>query len=54
MARIHTELTFEGLLEEALLTGGFTKGYSRDFDAQTGLFLVISVNFLKNRNLSCG
>ncbi len=32
---IHTELTFERAIEEALLqNGGYTKGYSEDFDAQ--------------------
>ena len=45
---IHTELTFERAIEEALLqNGGYTKGYSEDFDAQTGLFPSCIINFLK-------
>jgi type I restriction enzyme R subunit len=45
---IHTELTFERAIEEALLeNGGYTKGYSEDFDAQTGLFPAYIINFLK-------
>lgn len=45
---IHTELTFESAIEEALLeNGGYTKGFSEDFDAQTGLFPKYIINFLK-------
>ena len=45
---IHTELTFERAIEESLLQeGGYTKGYSEDFDAQTGLFPSYIINFLK-------
>jgi type I restriction enzyme R subunit len=45
---IHTELTFERAIEEALLeNGGYTKGRSEDFDAQTGLFPTYIINFLK-------
>ena len=45
---IHTELTFERAIEESLLEkGGYTKGYSEDFDAQTGLFPSYIINFLK-------
>lgn len=45
---IHTELTFERAIEESLLeNGGYTKGFSEDFDAQTGLFPTYIINFLK-------
>lgn len=45
---IHTELTFERAIEEALLeNGGYTKGFSEDFDAQTGLFPKYIIDFLK-------
>jgi type I restriction enzyme R subunit len=45
---IHTELTFERAIEEALLeNGGYTKGLSEDFDVQTGLFPKYIINFLK-------
>ena len=45
---IHTELTFERAIEESLLEkGGYTKGFSEDFDAQTGLFPSYIINFLK-------
>lgn len=45
---IHTELTFESAIEESLLeNGGYTKGFSEDFDAQTGLFPKYVANFLK-------
>jgi type I restriction enzyme R subunit len=45
---IHTELTFERAIEESLLeNGGYTKGFSEDFDAQTGLFPKYIINFLK-------
>ncbi|MEN9908928.1 MAG: hypothetical protein RLZZ540_2077 [Bacteroidota bacterium] len=45
---IHTELTFERAIEESLLeSGGYTKGLSEDFDAQTGLFPAYVINFLK-------
>lgn len=45
---IHTELTFETAIEESLLgNGGYTKGFSTDFDAQTGLFPKYIINFLK-------
>jgi type I restriction enzyme R subunit len=45
---IHTELTFERAIEQALLeNGGYIKGFSEDFDAQTGLFPKYIINFLK-------
>ena len=45
---IHTELTFETAIEESLLEfGGYTKGFSQDFDVQTGLFPKYIINFLK-------
>ncbi|MEQ3689966.1 MAG: DEAD/DEAH box helicase family protein [Flavobacterium sp.] len=45
---IHTELTFEKAIEEALLkNGGYTKGLSEDFDAQLGLFPKYIIEFLK-------
>jgi type I restriction enzyme R subunit len=45
---IHTELTFERAIEESLLeNGGYTKGFSEDFDVQTGLFPKYIINFLK-------
>ena len=45
---IHTELTFEENIEAALLeSGGYTKGFSADFDAELGLFPAYITNFLK-------
>lgn len=45
---IHTELTFEVAIEEALLqNGGYTKGFSEDFDTQLGLFPKYVIEFLK-------
>jgi len=45
---IHTELTFESAIEISLLeTGGYTKGFSEDFDAQLGLFPKYIIEFLK-------
>lgn len=45
---IHTELTFEGAIEESLLVnGGYNKGFSEDFDSQLGLFPKYIINFLK-------
>jgi type I restriction enzyme R subunit len=45
---IHTELTFETAIEEALLDfGGYSKGLSIDFDAQLGLFPSYITDFLK-------
>jgi len=45
---IHTELTFESAIEISLLeTGGYTKGFSEDFDAQLGLFPKYFIEFLK-------
>ncbi|MGO4818221.1 type I restriction endonuclease subunit R [Flavobacterium sp. W22_SRS_FP1] len=45
---IHTELTFESAIEISLLeTGGYTKGFSEDFDAQLGLFPKYIIDFLK-------
>jgi type I restriction enzyme R subunit len=45
---IHTELTFEAAIEEALLDfGGYSKGLSIDFDAQLGLFPSYITDFLK-------
>lgn len=45
---IHTELTFERAIEESLLQdGGYTKGYSEDFDSQLGLFPRYIINFFK-------
>lgn len=45
---IHTELTFETAIEESLLEfGGYTKGFSEDFDTQMGLFPKYVINFLK-------
>lgn len=45
---IHTELTFESAIEISLLEqGGYTKGFSEDFDAQLGLFPKYIIDFLK-------
>ena len=45
---IHTELTFESAIEASLLEfGGYTKGYSTDFDTQLGLFPTYIISFLK-------
>lgn len=45
---IHTELTFEAAIELSLLEdGGYLKGLSKDFDAQTGIFPTYVTNFLK-------
>ncbi len=45
---IHTELTFERAIEASLLDfGGYTKGFSEDFDAQLGLFPKYITDFLK-------
>lgn len=45
---IHTELTFESAIEISLLeSGGYTKGFSEDFDAQLGLFPKYIIDFLK-------
>jgi type I restriction enzyme R subunit len=45
---IHTELTFEAAIEEALLDFcGYSKGLSIDFDAQLGLFPSYITDFLK-------
>ena len=45
---IHTELTFESAIEQSLLeSGGYTKGFSEDFDAQLGLFPKYIIDFLK-------
>ena len=46
---IHTELTFESAIELSLLEdGGYVKGFSKDFDAQTGIFPKYVIEFLKN------
>ncbi|WP_010136325.1 type I restriction endonuclease subunit R [Ochrovirga pacifica] len=46
---IHTELTFEVAIEEALLqNGGYTKGIAKDFNADLGLFPNEVTNFLKS------
>lgn len=46
---IHTELTFEEAIETSLLdNGGYVKGFSKDFDAQLGLFPAYIIDFLKN------
>ena len=46
---IHTELTFETAIELSLLEdGGYVKGYSKDFDAQLGIFPKYVIEFLKN------
>ena len=46
---IHTELTFEVAIEEALLqSGGYTKGIAKDFNADLGLFPNEVTNFLKS------
>lgn len=45
---IHTEYTFESAIEESLLgDGGYTKGYSADFDVNLGLFPTYITDFLK-------
>lgn len=45
---IHTELTFESSIEEALLqNGGYIKGYSQEFDVHQGLFPNYVITFLK-------
>jgi len=45
---IHTEETFEINIEDSLLNeGGYTKGNSKDFDAQLGLFPLYITDFLK-------
>lgn len=45
---IHTELTFESAIEISLLeSGGYTKGFSEDFDSQLGLFPKYIIEFLK-------
>lgn len=45
---IHTEQTFEVNIEDSLINhGGYTKGYSTDFDAQLGLFPSYITDFLK-------
>lgn len=46
---IHTELTFEAAIETALLeNGGYTKGFSEDFDAHLGVFPKYVIDFLKS------
>ncbi len=45
---IHTELTFESAIEISLLeSGGYTQGFSEDFDSQLGLFPSYVTHFLK-------
>ncbi len=45
---IHTELTFEENIEASLLeNGGYTKGFSDDYDAELGLFPNYITDFLK-------
>lgn len=45
---IHTEQTFEAVIEESLLSkGGYIKGHSDDFDTQKGLFPKYFTDFLK-------
>ncbi len=45
---IHTELTFEAAIELSLLEdGGCVKGYSKDFDADLGIFPKYVIEFLK-------
>lgn len=45
---IHTEKTFEAAIEESLLQyGGYTKGYSDDFDTNLGLFPSYITDFIK-------
>ncbi len=45
---IHTEFTFEEAIEASLLeVGGYVKGASHDFDAQSGLFPTYITSFLK-------
>lgn len=44
---IHTESAFEEAIEEALLEkGGYTKGFSNDFDPQLGVFPKYVADFL--------
>ena len=44
---IHTELTFEASIEASLLEkGGYVKGFSKDFDPQTGIFPSYVIDFL--------
>ena len=46
---IHTELTFEENIETSLLeNGGYSNGYSDDFDAELGLFPTYITDFLKS------
>ncbi|WP_034893726.1 type I restriction endonuclease subunit R [Gillisia sp. Hel_I_29] len=46
---IHTEATFESTIELSLIEdGGYSRGYSKDFDPQTGVFPSYIINFLKN------
>ena len=45
---IHTEQTFEAVIEESLLSkGSYIKGHSDDFDTQKGLFPKYVTDFLK-------
>ena len=45
---IHTELTFETAIEASLLeSGGYVKGYSKDFDVNMGIFPAYILAFLK-------
>jgi type I restriction enzyme R subunit len=45
---IHTELTFETNIENELLAnGGYTKGFSKDFDAHLAIFPTYITDFLK-------
>lgn len=45
---IHTELTFESAIEISLLeSGGYTQGFSEDFDSKLGLFPSYVTHFLK-------
>lgn len=45
---IHTELTFEAAIEQSLLeSGGYSKGYSDDFDSQMGIFPKYVLAFIE-------
>jgi type I restriction enzyme R subunit len=48
MKSIHTEQTFEEAIEVSLVeSGGYVKGYSKDFDANLGLFPSYIFSFLE-------
>jgi type I restriction enzyme, R subunit len=46
---LHTEETFESNIEHSLIEdGGYKRGYSKDFDANQGIFPMYVTDFLKN------